>query len=341
MASEDAAMSTPRSAPAPRIRTFRAAAGLSWVRQGLRLFARQPLVLAVLVGLGPLLLLTLKVVPLLGDLASLLLTPAIGVGMLTVCRSIRAGEPAGISSYLAALREPVRRLRLLQLGAYYAIFAGLVSLALSFVPAPPAAGGADLHARPSGGATSVSPSGPAADSSTPIGAATNPSAPSSPATDDASAPALPPAPAAPAAAASKAMPAAPDFTANPIPLPVFFALALVAVPFLMTIWFAPVLCGWYGMSAPKALFFSFFACWRNRTAMLVYLITLLGIWVLAVLVLASLIDVLNAKEGLAPYLLLAPLVFIIVAIAQSANLAMVEDVIDDGRDSSPLPSGEG
>jgi hypothetical protein len=296
-------MNSPQTTPGPRIRSHRASAGLGWVQRGLRLFSRHPLVLAVLVGLGPLLLLTLKVVPALGDLVSYLLTPAVILGMLTVCRSVREGTPAGISSYLAALHDPATRLRLLQLGAYYAVFGGLVTLALSFAPEPAPASSADLPLNGNLIAAAPGPPAPAADQAAP-----------------------------PAAPAAKNLAGTPDFAANPISLPVFFELVAIVVPFMMTIWFAPALCGWYHMPAPKALFFSFFACWRNRAAMLVYLVTLLGIWVIAVLILASLIDLLNATAGLAPYLLLAPLLFLMMAIAQAANLAMVQDVIDDGTE---------
>jgi hypothetical protein len=46
-----------------------------------------------------------------------------------------------------------------------------------------------------------------------------------------------------------------------------FALFL---PVIMAFWFAPVLTAWHGMSAAKALFFSFFASLRNWRAFLVY-----------------------------------------------------------------------
>jgi hypothetical protein len=47
-----------------------------------------------------------------------------------------------------------------------------------------------------------------------------------------------------------------------------FTLALVigtalSTPVMMAYWFAPLLAGWEGLSAPKALFFSFVACLRN------------------------------------------------------------------------------
>jgi len=38
---------------------------------------------------------------------------------------------------------------------------------------------------------------------------------------------------------------------------------LLTVPLAMATFFAPVLAGWQGVSAPKAMFFSLVACWRN------------------------------------------------------------------------------
>lgn len=54
-----------------------------------------------------------------------------------------------------------------------------------------------------------------------------------------------------------------------------FMLALLVaaglyVPVMLGFWFAPVLAAWHAISAPKALFFSFFACWMNWRAFLAY-----------------------------------------------------------------------
>jgi len=54
-----------------------------------------------------------------------------------------------------------------------------------------------------------------------------------------------------------------------------FLLALLCaaglyVPVMLSFWFAPVLAAWHAISAPKALFFSLFACWMNWRAFLAY-----------------------------------------------------------------------
>ncbi len=291
-------MNAPPVPAAPRIRMHPAGAGLAWVRQGLLLYARYPLVLVVLVGLGPLFLATLQAVPLYGDFAALVLTPAIGLGMLNVCRSARLGVTPGIGSYVSTLREPLARLRVLQLGVVYVLFAGVLALLLAALLPEHAAAPADASA-PANGA----------------GAATAP----------------PPVPGGAGVPVAPGTPAAPEFAFGAVPLPVLAATVVLVLPFMMAVWFAPALAGWYRMSVPKALFFSFFACWRNRWAILVYLSTLLGLSIVAVMFVGTLIALLNARDGMAPYLLVAPLVFLTLTISQCANLAMVQDIIDDGE----------
>ena len=56
----------------------------------------------------------------------------------------------------------------------------------------------------------------------------------------------------------------------------FLGMALYA-PVLAAFWFAPVLAAWNGMSAIKALFYSFFATLANWRAFLVYGMVVLGV----------------------------------------------------------------
>ena len=64
-----------------------------------------------------------------------------------------------------------------------------------------------------------------------------------------------------------------------------FGLAgLLSLPF----WHAPALTHWGGMSAPKALFFSLVACWRNKGAFAVYALTWTGV-IMGFAVLANLL----------------------------------------------------
>lgn len=56
-------------------------------------------------------------------------------------------------------------------------------------------------------------------------------------------------------------------------------LLLAATPLMMAFWFAPLLVLWQKMTAGKSVFFSFFACWRNWRAFLVYglVVTLIAV----------------------------------------------------------------
>jgi hypothetical protein len=261
-----------------KIHTLPPRAGLQWLRTGLRLFLRQPLLIFLLAALGPFVfLLTLALVPVLGQAACLLLTPVIAVGMLSVCRTVDAGGLPGLSSYTAALLVPSARLQLLKVGVYYALVAGLLATAWSLMPAPPAP------------------------------------------------------PAAPGTVAGASPGGAPTASLAMTPLR---ALALAAslciwLPLQMTIWFSPVLCAWHGMPAGKALFFSFFACWRNRAPMLVFLLALIGTFFAAMVLFAALAAALGAGEPAIEYLL-APVPLLLLAIAQASNLGIYRAVVDDG-----------
>ena len=47
-------------------------------------------------------------------------------------------------------------------------------------------------------------------------------------------------------------------------------MAAAYIPVMMTFWFGPILTAWHEIPPHKALFFSFIAFWRNRTAFALY-----------------------------------------------------------------------
>lgn len=57
-------------------------------------------------------------------------------------------------------------------------------------------------------------------------------------------------------------------------LALLLAIAL-STPVMMAYWFAPLLAGWWKLSAPKAMFFSFHACLRNWRPFFAYAIALM------------------------------------------------------------------
>jgi hypothetical protein len=50
---------------------------------------------------------------------------------------------------------------------------------------------------------------------------------------------------------------------------------LLSTPLMMAYWFAPMLAAWWKVPAPKAMFFSFYACLRNWRPFLAYAVGLL------------------------------------------------------------------
>ncbi|MBS0445451.1 MAG: hypothetical protein JSR59_05810 [Proteobacteria bacterium] len=77
----------------------------------------------------------------------------------------------------------------------------------------------------------------------------------------------------------------------------FGLAALLALPF----WHAPALVHWGAQSAGKALFFSTMACWRNRGAFVLYVLT----WGAVIMVFALLANIVFALLGQAQWVAIA------------------------------------
>lgn len=75
--------------------------------------------------------------------------------------------------------------------------------------------------------------------------------------------------------------------------------AAFGTPVMMAFWFAPVLTAWHEMGAVKALFFSFFAAWRNWRAFLLYgaVLMLLGIGISVMIGVIGLLTVAKIVPG--------------------------------------------
>jgi len=79
---------------------------------------------------------------------------------------------------------------------------------------------------------------------------------------------------------------------TPIPMhPGLLAIQFVlTLPILMAMLLAPALVAWRGLAAGKAMFFSFFACWRYRWPLLAFFGSVLGMGFLLVLTLSALLS---------------------------------------------------
>ncbi len=111
------------------------------------------------------------------------------------------------------------------------------------------------------------------------------------------------------------------------------ALALSA-PVLMAYWFAPVLAGWWGLSAPKALFFSYYACLRNWRPFLAYAI---GLAIFGAILPGILIGALGLLSPTLGSLAALPIPLIILPVIFTTFYTATRDVfgLPDGQPRAP------
>lgn len=120
-----------------------------------------------------------------------------------------------------------------------------------------------------------------------------------------------------------------------------FVIALLvgtalSTPVMMAYWFAPLLAGWKGLSAPKALFFSFVACARNWRPFLGYGLSLMLFGALLpglVVGLLSLVSpILGSLLSIPLPLILLPVVF--ASFYVNAREVFGPEVVDSPRESN-------
>ena len=100
------------------------------------------------------------------------------------------------------------------------------------------------------------------------------------------------------------------------------------IPVLMAFWFAPQLVMWSDFAPTKALFYSFFAVWRNKGAFSRYLLTWVGLTVLLGAVLALLGQTLSVEPG-AVTAFMFPITLILMAVAHGSFYQSTKDVFGD------------
>ena len=105
--------------------------GYHWIRQGFWLFKQNPIAFLMLVFIYVLVAQLAILVPIIGVIAVLVLTPTLSVGFMTACRQAIQKERIVPQVYFCALRStPLIRKRILQLGLLYAIMIFGLSLIL-------------------------------------------------------------------------------------------------------------------------------------------------------------------------------------------------------------------
>lgn len=235
-------------------------AGRLWIREGWRLFRLQPvgfiillfsylfgmlalslvlsLVARALSGLIP--MISADTISDLGSLLAATLVPGLSVGFMEACRVAESKQPIHPRLLVKAfLGDPARARNLLVLGAVYSIAFAAILGALSSIDVP---GLQAMTDSAQAGAQSGTPAGPQSGAQPGVQSGTPPG----------------PQPAElPPGAASRLL--------------LMIGAGLIAyIPVAMALWYSPVLVAWHRMPALKAMFYSFAACWRNRTAFMVY-----------------------------------------------------------------------
>lgn len=104
------------------------------------------------------------------------------------------------------------------------------------------------------------------------------------------------------------------------------AASIVYIPILMLTWFAPQLVAWHGQSVAKALFFSFFACWRNRWPFLIFAAALTAM-AFAAIVILQLLQALGVSPQLAS-MLFAPVLLILISIGYATQYPIYRSLIE-------------
>ena len=117
--------------------------------------------------------------------------------------------------------------------------------------------------------------------------------------------------------------------------PALLALRVaLSAPLLMAMWLAPPLVGWQHLPALKAMFYSFFACWRNRWPLLTFIAGVLSVGLVATVALAVVVDLLVTDRNLGA-LLIAPLSLALLAVVQGGIFRMYTQIIEAAPEESP------
>jgi hypothetical protein len=120
-----------------QINILPAGAGVTWLREGMRLFGRQPIGLPAMVVIYLMMLIAPALLPLIGIAISGVLAPFASVGLLTACRDVSQGRMPTPAAFAQPFRPAPARAQLLQLGIVNAILLLLVAtLATVLVPEP-------------------------------------------------------------------------------------------------------------------------------------------------------------------------------------------------------------
>ncbi len=106
------------------------------------------------------------------------------------------------------------------------------------------------------------------------------------------------------------------------------------VPIWMANWLSPLLVGWHRLPPPKAMFYSFFACWRNRWPLLTFLCGSAG-GSAAVAVLLLTPAAMLIADARSAALMIAPVSLGLLAAFQCSVFRMYLQIVEDPQPAVP------
>ncbi len=212
--------------------------GVQWLLQAAALLRKRPVELLSLMMAWLTACFICLMVPLLGPLVWILLSPALSLALVYACQRLDQNQTPDWPGILQGLRRPLLK-PMLQLGGIWMVGALLASTVLLLVLG---SGSDKAMVLSKGGQMMLNP----------------------------------------------------EIDQTRI-LTAFSSAMLVLMPFVIAVWFAPMLVAWHQMKPGKAVFYSFFAVWRAVRAFILFGVALL----LTSMLLSMLLQL--------PLLLLAPL----------------------------------
>lgn len=103
--------------------------------------------------------------------------------------------------------------------------------------------------------------------------------------------------------------------------------AALYVPILMLTWFAPQLVAWHDYPVAKALFFSFFACWRNRWPFLTMAAGLFALSFGVIFIVTQSLKAFGASPQLVS-MLFAPVVLVLISVGYATQYPIYRSLIE-------------
>jgi uncharacterized membrane protein len=104
-----------------------ASAGRHWVKEGWRIYRLQPMLFLLLLLILMIVKVMLDVIPVIGQILSVVVTPVLGMGVMLASKRVDAGEPVGVRVMLEVAQSKAF-VRLTSLGSLYLV-ATLIALA--------------------------------------------------------------------------------------------------------------------------------------------------------------------------------------------------------------------